>query len=229
MAAEQLQTETHTSSSRNVPKILIDLTEYLKCANIEISENVEGEGRGGSLKDEGSIKKLLFNHPIFKDYIIDEKARKFGDMIVLDYDKITRHPVNIKTSIGSTDNCFSKAGILFAFTNIPDEEIPKSMNWKKFNELIKQRSENIPGRDYWYLCVDKKDPSNILIRGAKQINTWVVNINPANILQVNWTKEKSLPPAVRTYEESVELIIGGVKKSLQGFWDSIPDEWKDES
>lgn len=212
----------------NIPKILIDITNYLREKKIEISDKVEGEGRGGSLKDEGSIKRILFEHEIFKNHIIDEAARKFGDMIVLDYDNTTRHPVNIKTSIGSTDNCFSKAGIVYAFTSLHDTEIQKSMNFKKMNELIKTHGKDIPNRDYWFLCVDKNDSSNVLVRGAKQINNWTVNINPSNVLQINWTKEKSLPPKHRTYEEALNVIMSGIKKSLQGFWANIPEEWKEE-
>jgi len=41
------------------PSILEDIVVFLKEYNITISENVEGEGRGGSLKDEGTIKKAL--------------------------------------------------------------------------------------------------------------------------------------------------------------------------
>ncbi len=209
------------------PQVLIDIAIYLKERKIEISEKVEGEGRGGSLKDEGSIKRALMEHDVFKDLIIDEAARKFGDMIVLDYDRITRHPVNIKTSIGSTDNCFSKAGTVYAFTDIVDSDIPKAMNFKKMNELIKTHGKDIPQRDYWFLCVDKNDSSNVMVRGAKQINCWTVNINPSNVLQVNWTKEKALPPKLRTYDEAKEVILGGVKKSLNEFWKNIPDEWKE--
>ena len=209
------------------PQVLIDIATYLKERKIEISEKVEGEGRGGSLKDEGSIKRALYEHEIFKDLIIDETARKFGDMIVLDYDKTTRHPVNIKTSIGSTDNCFSKAGTVYAFTDLNDTDIPKAMNFNKMNELIKKYGKDIPQRDYWFLCVDKNDSSNVMVRGAKQINCWTVNINPSNVLQVNWTKEKALPPKLRTYEDVKEVILGGVKKSLNEFWKNIPHEWKE--
>jgi hypothetical protein len=211
------------------PKVLDDIADYLREYQVGISEKVEGEGRGGSLKDEGSIKRALYEHEVFKHLIIDEAARKFGDMIVLDYDKITRHPVNIKTSIGKTDNCFSKAGIVYAFTDIPDDEIPKSMNFNKMNTLIKTRGKDIPTRDYWFLCVDKLDSSNVLVRGAKQINCWTVNINPSNILQINWTKEKLLPRKERTYDEALEVIMGGVKKSLNEFWKNIPDEWKEHN
>ena len=207
------------------PKILIDIVNYLKDVNITISKNVEGEGRGGSLNDQGTIKKLLFNHPKFKYFVIDEKARRFGDITVLDYDRITRHPVNIKTSIGGKDNCFSRAGTVYAFTDIHDTEIPKSMTFKKMDELLKQHGKNIQGKDYWMLCVDKNDSSNILIRGTKQLNCWTVNPHQSNILQVDWRTEKSLPPVERTYEEAYEIIIGGLKKSIKNYLEGVPKDW----
>ena len=224
MFVEQLSEKNITSSTEFAPQILLDITEHLKNCNINISENVQGEGRVGSSLDEGTIKKILFNSK-FKDYILDEKPRKFGDMVILDYDGVTRHYVNIKTTIGSTDNCFSKAGIVYTFTDLMDSDIPKSMNFKKMNELIKKHGKDIPERDYWFLCVNKKNSSEILIRGAKQINCW--KSNPSNILQIDWKKEKTLPPKLRTYDEAMEVIMGGIKKSLNDLWKKIPDEWKE--
>jgi len=210
------------------PSILEDIVIFLKEYNITISENVEGEGRGGSLKDEGTIKKALMESDKFKDNIIDEKARSFGDIIVLDYDGVTRHPVNIKTSIGSSDNSFSKGGTVFAFTNLHDTMIPKSMNFDKMNTLIKNNNIDVPStKDYWYLCINKKDPSKVIVRGMKQINNWVININPSNVLQINWNKEKNTDPKIQSYEEAYNNILGGVKKSLNSFWNNIPDEWKE--
>ena len=211
------------------PQILQDIVIFLKEYQIVISDAVEGEGRGGSLKDEGTIKNALMNSEEFKNYIIDEKARSFGDIIVLDYDNITRHPVNINTSIGSSDNCFSKCGTVYAFTDLDDRSIPKSMNFMKMEELMKNNGKNIPLKDYWFLCVDKKDPSNVMIRGMKQINNWVVNINPSNVLQINWSKEKNTTPKIQSYEQAYDTIMGGVKKSLNSFWNNIPDDWKYDS
>ena len=221
----ETDTNVENGSPVGIPEILQDIARYLEITRIQISEAVEGEGRGGSLKDEGAIKRALMNNEQLKPYIIDEKARKFGDMIVLDYDQKTRHVVNIKTSIGSTDNCFSKAGMVYAFTNMSDTDIPKAMNFMTMNELIMKYGEDVPNRDYWFLCIDKNDSSKVMIRGAKQINNWVVNINPSNILQVNWTKEKQCEPIDRTWQEAYDVIIGGAKKSLQGFFDSLPVGW----
>lgn len=207
-----------------IPKILEQIVEHLKIYQIQISEAVEGEGRGGSLKDEGSIKKALWNSP-YKDRVFDEKARKCGDMTVKDWNGDI-HVVNIKTSLGGTDNCFSKGGLVYALTELKAEEIPSSMNFNKMNELIKAHKADIPQKDYWFLCIDKKNPGEILVRGAKQINNWVVNINPSNILQVNWKKEKLCEPVERTWDEAYDTIIGGAIKSLNSFWENVPEEWK---
>jgi hypothetical protein len=207
-----------------VPKILQDIAEWLKKHNVQISAAVEGEGRGGSLKDEGSIKTALWNSP-YKDRVFDVKVRKCGDMTVLDYNGDT-HVVNIKTSLGGTDNCFSKCGIVYALTDLKADQLPASMNFMKMNELIKAHKADIPQKDYWFLCVNKKNSSEIMVRGAKQINNWVVNINPSNILQVNWKKEKLCPPVERKWDEAYETIIGGAIKSLNSFWNKVPTEWK---
>ena len=148
-------------------------------------------------------------------------------MVVLDYNMKTKYVVNIKTSIGSTDNCFSKIGVVYALTDLEPEDLPKSMNFTKFNDLIESNKKDIPEKDYWFLCVDKKDSSNVMVRGAKQITNWTVNINPSNILQVNWKKEKESEPTNRTWEEAYEVLVGGVKKSLNGFISNIPNDWLD--
>ena len=52
-----------------IPKVLKDIENYLKNYQIDIHENVEGEGRGGSLNDEGTIKRVLSNSTKFKNHI----------------------------------------------------------------------------------------------------------------------------------------------------------------
>ena len=211
------------------PIILKHIADTLRKEKIAISEAVEGEGRGGSLKDEGTIIRFLKNDPVLGEYILDEEARKFGDMIVLDYDGLTKYVVNIKTSIGSSDNATSKIGFLYALTDMEPEELPKSMNWKKFIELVNARKADIPTKDYWFLCVDKNDSSNVMIRGAKQINCWTENANPANMLQIGWKKEKTLPPVERTYDEAYDVLVGGVKRCIAKFFDNLPEEFRPDA
>jgi hypothetical protein len=211
-----------------IPKILEDVAEALRKEKIAISEAVEGESRVASLKDEGTVIRFLKSDPVLGEYILSEKARKFGDMLVLDYDGVTEYVVNIKTSIGSSDNATSRIGFLYALTDIEHEELPGNMNWEKFDNLIKSRKADIPTKDYWFLCVDKNDSSNVMIRGAKQINCWKENANPANLLQIAWKKEKALLPVERTYDEAYDVLVGGIKRCYTKALRKLPDDWYDE-
>jgi hypothetical protein len=211
------------------PRILTDIVAYLKNCKINIRANIEGEGRAASLVDEGAVKTALYANPQFKDHLIDEKARGFSDITILDYDGITKHPVNIKTSLGGTDNCFSKSGLLYALSTIPFEEIPGRMDLKTWVRLINE-NKPIMGetvyRDYWYLCIDKSNSENVIVRGSKQINTWTPNINQSNILQVNWKREKTMDSVERTWDEAYTVIVGNVKRSVERYIaESIPEEW----
>ena len=210
-----------------IPKILEDITNAVSDKKIKIAEGIEGEDRVASLKDEGTVIDFLLTTNLSK-YILKDKARKFGDMTVLDYDGQTKYVVNIKTSIGSSDNATSKIGFLYAFTDMEPEEMPGQMNWIKFLELLELRKANIPNKDYWFLCVDKNDSSNVTIRGAKQINCWVENANPSNMLQINWKKEKVLPPKIQTYDEAFDVIVNGVLRCIIKFIGNLPEKWKNE-
>jgi len=210
-----------------IPKILNDVTEAVRNEKIKISEGIEGEDRVASLIDEGTVIDFLLTTNLSK-YITKNKAREFGDMIVLDYDGKTQYVVNIKTSIGSSDNATSKIGFLYAFTDMKLEEMPGRMNWPKFLELIKSRKADIPNKDYWFICVDKNDSSNVTIRGAKQINCWKENANPSNMLQIDWKKEKVLPPKIQTYDEAYDVIVNGILRCILKFVYNLPKEWKDK-
>lgn len=207
-----------------LPPILKEIEEFLQTKNIQCHENIEGEGRAASLMDEGIIKRLLIEK--FPDNIIDQSARKLGDILIKDNDGVI-YPVNIKTSLGGTDNCFSKGGFIFALTHLNLEQIPSSMNLKKMKNLIDDNRYDNPMKDYWFLCVDKKS-SSVMIRGAKQINHWIININPSNILQINWTKEKQCEPVLRNGDDAYNVLIeNGVKESIMRYQsESIPEDWR---
>ena len=210
-----------------VPLILRNIVMSLQQEPIAISEDVQGEGRAGSYIDEGTLKKTLNKR--FPGHIIDETARKFADICVRDYDE-TIHAVNIKTSaMTSADNCFSKAGFVYALTNL-DSTDPRlgSMNFNRMLELIHANKHHDPMKDYWFLCVDKTNPANVLCRGAKQIRNWRVNSNPSNILQIHWGLEKNSDPVERDWDEAYDVLVNGTKNSLLRFISNLPEEWKNE-
>lgn len=215
-----------TTRYDNTPKVLVDIVAALKEEKIKIADKIEGEGRVASLQDEGSIIRFLESHPTLSQYISPEKPRAFGDMIVLDYDGKTRHPVNIKTSIGSSDNATSKGGFVYALTSLDIEDIPFSMGWNKYVDLIDTHSADIPNKDYWFLSVDKKDSSNVMVRGAKQIAHYGENANIANCLQINWTKEKAADAVDRSYEEAYDTLVGGILRCWMKALNNLPPKWK---
>lgn len=206
-----------------LPPILKQFQEYLQTKNIQCHENIEGEGRAASLIDEGTIKRTLMEK--FPENTIDQPPRALGDILVKDSEGVI-YPVNIKTSIGGTDNAFSRGGFVFALTRLNLDQIPSSMNLIKMKQLIDENRCDNPMKDYWFLCVDKKS-SDVMIRGTKQIKHWKINPNPSNILQINWTKEKQCDPVLRTGEEAYNFLIeGGVKQSLIQFQNNLPNEWR---
>ena len=202
-------------------RIFNDIINFLSNETININKN--DEGRIGSALDESTIKNLLKQK--FSDYIIDQKKRKMGDIKLLDYDMKTKYIINIKTSKGGKDNCFSKGGIVYALTDLDEEEIPQNMGWKRFHELIQNHKKDIQNKDYWFLCIDKNN-GKVIIRGAKQINNWKMNANPNNCLQVDWNKEKKHNAIHRTYNEAYRILYGWAYKSCQKSFENYPEEWK---
>ena len=73
--------------------------------------------------------------------------------------------------------------------------------------------------------IDKTDSKNVMIRGAKQINCWKENINQSNVMQINWKKEKTMEPLHRTWDKAYDVMIGGVKTSINGFLKNILEDW----
>jgi len=205
------------------PEILNDIVEALKKSNLKaVNENTEG--RVNSKKDEDKIIAWLEKQPKFKNRIKAGVLRSFSDMIVVDYDG-SEHVVNIKTSIGSSDNAFSKLGILWAFTDLTIEQYAKfkianKISDQQFAELIIKHKKETK-RDYWFLSLDKKDFSHVLVRGVKQITHW--SKNPTNNLQIMWSKEHESPPNTDEFEVVFNNVI---KNGVFYCWAKKAEQWE---
>lgn len=209
--------------NQKAPQILNDIVEALKKSNLK-AVNENAEGRVNSKKDEDKIIAWLEKQSKFEGRIKAGVLRSFSDMIVIDYDG-TEHVVNIKTSVGSSDNAFSKLGILWALTdltmqNYKEQKIINKISDKKFAELIlKYKKET--NRDYWFLSLDKKDFSQVIVRGVKQITYW--GLNPTNNLQIQWNKEHNSPDGELKFDEVFEKII---TKGVFYCWATKASQWK---
>lgn len=204
------------------PAILNEIVEALKKSNLR-AVNENNEGRVNSKKDEDKIIAWLKKQPQFANKIREGALRGFGDMQVLSDNEW--HVVNIKTSVGSSDNAFSKLGILWALTDLTlaDFErlkIANKISDSKFAELvIKHKKETT--RDYWYLSLDKKDFSHVIVRGVKQITHW--GKNPTNNLQIMWGREHECEPNTSDFDTVFDNIItNGAFKC----WADKAAQWK---
>jgi hypothetical protein len=205
------------------PTILNDIVEALKKSNLKaVNENTEG--RVNSKKDEDKIIAWLEKQPKFDGRIKPGSLRGFGDIVVVDYTGI-EHVVNIKTSVGSSDNAFSKLGILWALTDLTlddyqDLKIANKISDSKFAELIiKHKKET--DRDYWFLSLDKKDFSHVIVRGVKQIIHW--GKNPTNNLQIQWNKEHQSLDGNESFDKVFHNVItDGVFRC----WANKAAQWK---
>jgi predicted transport protein len=211
------------SMNPKAPKILNDIVTALQTAGLTaVTEDTEG--RVNSKKDEDRIVTWLKAQPKFKHRIREGMLRGFGDMMVVD-DADIEHVVNIKTSVGSSDNAFSKLGLLWALTNLTLEQfqemkIANKISDNKFAELVVKHKAQTD-RDYWYLSLDKKDFSKVMVRGVKQINHW--GKNPTNNLQIQWDKEHASDLIDRPFDEVFANIISD---GAFRCWAMKADQWK---
>jgi hypothetical protein len=205
------------------PEILNDIVAALQTAGLT-AVTEDNEGRVNSKKDEDRIVTWLKAQPKFKHRIRSGLLRGFGDMWVVD-DADVEHVVNIKTSIGSSDNAFSKLGLLWALTNLTlkqfqEMKIANKISDTKFADLVIKHKADID-RDYWYLSLDKKNFSNVMVRGVKQINHW--GKNPTNNLQIQWDKEHASDLIDRPFDEVfANIILDGAFQC----WATKADQWK---
>jgi len=183
------------------PTKLIEATEYLNTLTIAVSENHE-DGRVNSIDDEDTIIDLLVEK--YGDNIEKPKARCWWDV------KIFGHPLNIKSSnFKSGDNFSSKLALLYALTDIPEEEI-KANSWKSFQEKLKEhKGEN--NRDYYIIVLSKLD-GKVYLQSLKSLRK--INSNGNNLpFQVNWGNNTE--PVERTYLQAYNFLIECYKESVR--------------
>lgn len=207
-------------------QVLIDLVNDLKGNNLVSEESINGEGRLASFVDEKNIRDWLERHPKWSNFIIKQKVRRAGDLLIKDYDE--NHPphlINIKTTKLTTDNATSIVGFAYGLTNYSSDELPSRMTQKKLIELIGKNPSTLKTKDYYYLVFDKNDMSNISIRPLKDVEYW--KCNPTNSLQIDWKKEFYNTNTTQDFTVSKDRILRGLKNCWQKKKKSMPEdnEW----
>lgn len=185
------------------PSILVEVVEYLNSISIAIDENHE-DGRVNSIGDEKTIIDILVSK--YGDSIEVPKSRDWWDVKVFGY------PLNIKSSkYGSAaDNFSSKAAILYALTDLPEDKV-KVVSWKKFQEALLNHSSNDNNRDYHIISLNKTT-NEVHLSSLKTLQKITPNGNNLPF-QVKWVD--NTVPVQRTHRQAYEFLVECYKESVR--------------
>jgi hypothetical protein len=185
------------------PSILVEVVEFLNSIAISVSENHE-DGRVNSIDDEQTIVKLLISK--YGDNIEIPKARSWWDLKVFGY------PINIKSSKYGTaaDNFSSKAAVLYALTNLPEEQV-KVTTWQKFQQALLNHSSEDNHRDYHIFSLNKVT-NEVHLSSLKTLKKITPNGNNLPF-QIKWVD--NLHPVQRTHRQAYEFLVECYKESVR--------------
>ena len=186
------------------PKQLVDAVEYLS-GIVTISENHE-DGRVNSITDEDTVIELLIER-YGEENVEKPSARCWWDV------KLFGYPLNIKSSNfskGASDNFSSKAAILYALTNLPEDKVNVT-SWGKFQDALKNRSGVENNRDYYIIAVDK-GTRKVYLQSLKSLNKLTANGNNLPF-QIKW--KDNIQPTQRDYGQAYEFLVESYKESVR--------------
>ena len=185
------------------PTELQNAVDYLNTLTINVSESHE-DGRVNSIDDEDTIIDLLVEK--FGDNIETPPPRCWWDIKVFGY------PLNIKSSKfgNAADNFSSKAAILYALTDLSEEEVTCT-SWKSFQNKLQMNSSQEKPRDYYIIVLDKTT-NKVYLQSLKSLQKLTSNGNNLPF-QIKW--KDNTHPIERNYLQSYDFLIQCYKDSVR--------------
>ena len=186
------------------PFILVQVVEFLNSIKITVSENHE-DGRVNSIDDEDTIIDLLVEK-YGEENIQRPKAREWWDVKVFGY------PLQIKSSkYGSAaDNFSSKAAILYALTNLPEDKVTVT-SWQKFQQALIQYGLEDNNRDYYIFSLNKVT-NEVHLSSLKTLRKITPNGNNLPF-QIKWAD--NIEPVQRTHRQAYEFLVECYTESVR--------------
>lgn len=189
---------------KQLPLIMYKIKKYLKIQAFQFSNQNE-DGRINSCIDEENVIKLIIEK--FGEKIKKPKCRMWYDILAFDY-MYGYIPINIKTTTTKTsDNTGNLAMCVFAYTNEElDIHRDKSYENGKMSDILfyklKNKKYNTNNKkDYYFIVLNKRDASDIIVNSVKGLTTLTPNINNLPF-QICWDKNRDF-----TYENINKKII----------------------
>jgi len=187
------------------PNLLNEICDFLKNYHLNLSQTTR-DGRLNSAFNEDEILEIIINNgfnvnrPNIRDWI-DFSFEENGKF----------YPVNIKvTTTKTADNLNCKLGIYYALTGT----LPNFGNGISWENYFQNLSENLRenNSDYYFLIVNKENPSDIFISSLKTLQK--INANGNNLpFQARWDDNRM--PQIRSYNEAKKFILSVFGESLK--------------
>ena len=200
-----------------IPRVLSEIAEFLSENEVAL-DNSAGDARIDSATSEDIIIKKISEK--FGVQEPTKETRNWWDFSITDTGVF--YPVNIKISkFGSaSDNLGGKLGIYYALTGrIPEPNLVKKTGWKEFFRRLSVDMKETD-KDYYFLVINKRNASDILVQGLKTIRVLTPNgSNPP--FQCCWKNNRQ--PQSRSFAEARDFLLSNLSRSVKARAQIYPD------
>lgn len=188
-----------------IPQELTDIQNFLVANAVQLSRQFKDGRINASINEDEIIKAIRSKFDIELPpprHWYDFAIRKGSEKI----------PVNIKvTSTSTADNVQCKLGMYYALTGIWPN-FANEMPWGEYFALLKRGLSTKKDKDYYFLVVSKRHPSDVFCTSLKQIQTLVANGNNLPF-QCNWGSNRL--PQSRTHDAAIKFLLGKFYESIK--------------
>ncbi|MDE0094690.1 MAG: hypothetical protein OXO49_09355 [Gammaproteobacteria bacterium] len=190
-----------------IPTVLKSVEEYLRDIEIHLIRGSH-DARADSASAEEYVVSLIQNAnrwKVFSPNLGRADNRGWYDV------RIRNYYINIKISTcTTTDNTNAKKAIFWLLTGIKPDDVPTGN--KQFFKLMRENESEDQRRDYFYLVINKTDPSDVFFVSLKGLAH--CQLSPNNLpFQSNW--DKCRKPVKRDWHEAKSFLLGKWAQSIQ--------------
>ncbi len=221
---------TTASSTAILDSLASYLSRSLKSGSLSLDRS-QTDGRLNSQMNERQISDALRLYALANEkfqsaqYSIDiARPRFWYDFLVSGPGVFL--PVNVKvSSLKGNDNLASKEGVFYALTGV-DPKKARINDWDRYCEAIGRHLAEDPSADYYFIVVNKSQPSDVFWTSLKRLPALTPNGNNPPF-QCKWSKNRIRTE--RSHSEAQAYILGVLRqtfvlraKALESFDHHIP-------
>ena len=195
---------------KRLPLIMYKIQKYLKLKMFHFSTKNE-DGRINSCYDENKVINLLIKK--FNRKIKKPKIRMWYDILAFDY-MYGWIPINIKTTnIKGSDNAGNLTICVQSYTNeildLNKKYNNPNLSVILFNKLKNKEYNRSNKKDYYFIVLNKKDNTDIIVNSVKGLTILTKNISNLPF-QICWNKNREFK--YQNINKKIKLFIDCLKK-----------------